>query len=110
MGLALFKDRRIGDRRKLTGLMPGRLVLNETGEELSCRPVDVSNFGLGVLIAKEIDPGKTITLVMKDGKIELQVAWAQPDFGKQDMFRYGLVSVDPTRNLEATFVEHGCLR
>ena len=110
MGLALFKDRRIGERRKLTGLMPGRLFLKESGEELSCRPVDVSTFGLGVLISKEIQPGEVLTLLVKSTKIQLQVAWTQPDFGKQDMFRYGLVSVDTDHNLEQLFVDNGCLR
>jgi hypothetical protein len=110
MGLALFKDRRIGDRRKLTGLMPGRMFLSESGDELTCRPVDVSNFGLGVLIAKEIEPGKNLTMLLKDQKIEFQVTWVQPDFGKQDMFRYGLVAVDAEQNIEQVFIDHGCLK
>ena len=110
MGLALFKDRRINDRLKLTGLMPGRLILDLTGEELSCRPVDVSNSGIGILIAKEIDPGTQLTLVLKNEKIELQVAWVQRDFGKQDMFRYGLVTVDANKNMESIFINNGCLK
>jgi hypothetical protein len=110
MGLALFKERRITDRLKLTGLMPGRLTLDSTGEELSCRPVDVSNSGIGILIAKEIDPGTQVTLSVKNEKIELQVAWVQRDFGKQDMFRYGLVTVDANKNMESVFIKNGCLK
>ncbi len=110
MGLALFKDRRINDRKKLTGLMPGRLIFSATGEELSCRPVDVSNSGIGILIAKEIDPGTLLTLIIKNEKIELQVAWVQRDFGKQDMFRYGLVTVDANKNMESVFINKGCLK
>jgi hypothetical protein len=109
MGLALFKERRINDRLKLTGLMPGRMFL-ATGEELSCRPVDVSASGLGILISKEIDPGTQVTLVIKNEKIELLVAWVQRDFGKQDMFRYGLVTLDANKNMESIFKNCGCLK
>ena len=113
MGLALFKERRLADRRKLTGLLPGRLVFAASRAEVICRPVDVSSNGMGVVVGnekKEIEPGTELALVLKDGVIRLQVAWGQPDFGKQDMFRYGLVTMDPTGNVEALFIETGCLR
>jgi hypothetical protein len=42
--------------------------------------------------------------------VRLQVAWCQRDFGKHDMFRYGLVTVDPEINLELAFISTGCLR
>jgi hypothetical protein len=110
MGLALFKERRLSDRRKLTGLLPGRLTIEGTKLSLSCRPVDVSANGMGVVMAREIEPGTQMTLSIGDHDIALQVAWGQPDFGKQDMFRYGLVTLDPNVDLEAEFVRAGCLR
>jgi hypothetical protein len=110
MGLALFKERRLADRKRLTGLLPGRLLLSATRAEIVCRPVDVSANGLGIVIDKEIDPGTELELHLKSGTVRLQVAWAQPDFGKQNMFRYGLVTLDPSQNLEAIFVDTGCLR
>jgi hypothetical protein len=42
--------------------------------------------------------------------VELEIAWSQPDFGKQDMHRYGLVTVSPEIALEAEFVRAGCLK
>ena len=113
MGLALFKERRLTDRRQLTGLLPGRLVFAEGRNDLTCRPVDVSVNGMGIVVndqKKQIDPGTEIILILKEGPVRLQVAWGHPDFGKQDMFRYGLVTLDPGLNLEALFIQTGCLR
>jgi len=110
MGLALFKERRLSDRRRLTGLLPGRLILDGAKQSLICKPVDVSSFGMGVVMAREIAPGTQMTLVIGEQEIALQVAWGQPDFGKQDMFRYGLVTLDPGVNLENEFVRAGCLK
>jgi len=125
MGLALFKERRISDRRRLTGLLPGRLAFagkggieaggSETsGSYIACRPVDVSANGMGIVASGqlgEIDPGTELVLVIKDrSAIRLQVAWSQPDFGKQDCFRYGLVTLDPAEDLEELFVSSGCMR
>lgn len=110
MGLALFKDRRINNRKKLTGLMPGRLILDVTKEELSCRPVDVSNSGVGILIPKEIEPETKITMYLSDQEIVFKVAWVRRDFGKQDIFRYGLAAVDTALDIESIFIKHGCLK
>ena len=116
MGLALFKERRLSDRRRLTGLLPGRLVFGEGLEgqkELICRPVDVSINGMGIVVVdqkKPIDPGTEMMLILKDGPIRLQVTWGHPDFGKQDLYRYGLVTIEPEQNLEEVFIRTGCLR
>lgn len=110
MGLARFKERRLADRRQLTGLLPGRLIMASTRADLACRPVDVSANGLGIVVDKEIDPGTAVELQTRNGTVQLQVAWVQPDFGKQNMFRYGLVTLDPSLNLEEMFIAAGCLR
>lgn len=110
MGLALFKEKRISERRKLTGLLPGKLVIAGTETTVSCRPVDVSRNGLGLLMAIDIPVGTSVVLHSLDGPIPMQVAWVQPDFGKQDMHRYGLMATHPDHNLEAIFVAAGCLR
>lgn len=110
MGLALFKERRISNRRRLTGLLPGRLLLAESRQDVQGRPVDISANGMGLVVAREIMPGTDLVLVMQDRQIPLTVAWGQPDFGKQDMFRYGLVTLNKEDNLEEIFVDAGCLR
>lgn len=113
MGLALFKERRLADRRRLTGLLPGKMVFESGRQEIICRPVDVSANGMGIVVQnlrKEIEPGTVLLLMTKDGALRLSVAWGQPDFGKQDLFRYGLVTMDPADNLEQMFIDTGCLR
>lgn len=110
MGLALFKEMRLSQRRRLTGLLPGRLVLGESREDVFCKPIDVSVNGIGIVLAKEIDPGTRMVLLLQDREVALQIAWGQPDFGKQDMFRYGLVTLNPDDNLEDIFLTAGCLK
>lgn len=113
MGLALFKERRATDRRKLTGLLPGRLKVKGSDMDLQCRPVDISETGIGIVITgklKPIEPGTHLVLEVGDQAIELVVSWRRPDFGKQDAMRYGIIAGKPDQNLEALFIEHGCLR
>lgn len=109
MGLALFKERRITIRRRLTGLLPGRLVMADTYKDIACRPVDVSRNGMGIVLSEEIEPGTEVKLLLKDQPVAMHVAWVQRDFGKQDMFRYGLVLLDPSHDLEAEFIKAGCM-
>lgn len=107
MGLPAFKERRFS-RRRLTGLLPGRLVKNENHKDLMCKPVDVSEHGIGILCSEVIQPGTIILLVLKDREVQLQIAWGQQDFGKRDLYRYGLVTVDQKENLERIFEKGGC--
>lgn len=109
MALPLFKEKRFSPRRKLTGLLPGRLIETESGNELRCSLVDVSQHGLGLKTKEEIRPGTTIILRMERQEIRLKVAWVQRDFGKQDLFRVGLLSCDPEVSVDDVFAEEGCL-
>ncbi len=110
MGLALFKEKRLSQRRRLTGLLPGRLVYGKSRLDVFCKPVDLSVNGLGIVLAKEIEAGTNMVLLLQNREVSLQVAWGQPDFGKQDMYRYGLVTLDPADNLEEIFLASGCLK
>ena len=110
MGLALFKERRLSNRHRLTGLLPGRLKRQSDGSDLACKPIDISRNGLGILIAKELKPGEELILEVRGNPIVIQVSWTQHDFGKDDQYRYGLVTVDPEQDVEHAFLEHGCLR
>lgn len=104
-----LKERRTNNRRKLTGLLPGKMARID-GRALSCRPVDVSRNGLGILSTDLLKAGDEIILTMKERSIALEVVWEQPDFGKMDLNRYGLVTSDASDNLEEIFVASGCLR
>ena len=113
MGLALFKERRFSERRQLSGVLPGGLIRADGKGAVSCRPVDVSAHGLGIVIVGEkklLPIGLDLILVVTDGEIPLQVAWSTPDFGKQDSVRYGLAVTDQSVNLELVFEKYGCLK
>ena len=103
------KERRISDRKVLSGLLPGRLQTVQ-GTDLICKPVDVSPHGIGILIDKEFDVGTEVRLVMKTKTITFEVMWIQRDFHKDELFRYGLTTADLSVDLEAIFIEAGCLR
>lgn len=108
MSIPIFKERRLSNRKKLTGLLPGRMqTLTEI--DLKCQPVDISSHGLGFISDAEIEAGQKLKLVLKDSEIELLVTWGQPDFGKRNKFRYGTVLLDQNVDLEKVFIDAGCL-
>ena len=108
MGLVAFKERRLNPRKQLSGLLPGRIRFKGGAADLSCRPVDVSRNGLGILVPEELKEGTLLVMIMGDQEIELKIAWGQPDFGKQDIFRYGLTTTDPDLALDQIFEKAGC--
>ena len=103
-----LKEQRLAERKRLTGLMPGKFQIE--GKEVSARPVDISSHGLGILVAKEFKLGAKAVLVLKDVHIEFELIWGQPDFGKHDLWRYGLSLTDQNLDLEKLFLETGCLK
>ncbi|MEY4631915.1 MAG: hypothetical protein RIQ81_2035 [Pseudomonadota bacterium] len=106
-----FKERRTSARQTLTGLMPGRLFVIANDKTLSARPVDVSEKGLGVLLGEKLEEGVELGLAVEKKKvITLRVVWCKEDFGKRDLYRYGLECKDSTINLMRIFSESGCLK
>jgi hypothetical protein len=103
-----LKERRIAERKRLTGLLPGRFQIN--GKDVAVKPVDISSHGLGVIIEAEFSAGTKASLMVGERSIPLEVKWGEPDFGKHDMWRYGLVCTDQSVNLEDEFMAHGCLK
>lgn len=102
-------ERRKKPRKKLSGLLPGRLYLKSNRLAISARPIDVSPNGLGLLSSDGLPLGAIVLLEMKEQTIELKVSWTRPDFGKKNMFRYGLEPIGEA-NLEEIFSQKGCLK
>ncbi len=100
-------ERRNKRRVNLSGLMPGRLLLKESQKPISCRPINVSGKGLGIVSTDLLQEGTSVILTIKNRKIELRVVWSQPDFRKQNMVRYGLQVLDDELNMEELFRESG---
>lgn len=103
-----LKERRISERKRLNGLLPGKLTVN--GKDLPAKPIDVSSHGLGIILAAQIAVGTKASLNIGSRAIPLEFIWGERDFGKHDMWRYGLVCTDVKENLEEEFREAGCLK
>ena len=110
MGMPIFAEQRISPRRKLSGLLPGKLTVVGATSSLACKPVDISAHGLGIVSMELLAVGAMIALKTPRDDIMLEVVWGKPDFGKRDLLRYGLVVVDSTVNLETVFAVAGCLK
>lgn len=114
MALPVLKERRLSERRQLSGLLPGRLTIENLKPNTICRAIDVSTHGLGILIQAVIKEEMKAKLECNvKGKIlivDLKVAWAKPDFGKQDLYRGGLVTLDQEIDLEKIFLLTGCIK
>jgi hypothetical protein len=109
MALPLFKEKRISERKALTGLLPGKM-LNVEGQEIHCQPKDLSTHGLGITSDANMEIGSILILKARNKNIQLEVSWVQPGFEKRDQFRYGLTTKDPSVDLEKVFIESGCLK
>jgi hypothetical protein len=103
-----FQERRFKTRKKLSGLMPGKMFLGN--KELWVKPLDLGQDGLGVISETQLKPGDQLTLETVRGPIKLEVMWIKKDFGKQDLFRIGLVTLNPNHNLTDIFETAGCLK
>jgi hypothetical protein len=108
MGNPALKERRLSNRKKPTGLLPGKMQTID-GKDIHCQPIDVSEHGMGFISDTEFDAGDIIKLVLKDTEISLEIAWAQGDFGKKDKFRYGTITLDKSLDIESLFLKAGCL-
>jgi hypothetical protein len=106
----VLKERRLKARKKLTGLLPGRMVNMSTERPISCRPIDISDFGLGILTADELPMGTQLVLVLPQKSVKFKVVWVAEDFGKNNLKRYGLASEEQDVNVEVLFTEAGCLK
>jgi hypothetical protein len=103
-----FQERRFTTRKKLNGLMPGKVMLGPN--EIKVRPVDIGRDGLGVVTNESLREGDRLQLHTAFGVILLEVMWSKNDLGKQDLFRFGLITTDPKDNLEEVFKNAGCLK
>ena len=103
-----FKERRNQSRKKLSGLLPGKLVRLKDDSQIVGRPIDVSDKGLGLLVSEKLAVGETLLLTTKTHSIELEIIWSQPDFGKRDLIRYGLITKNSDESVEKLFEDYGC--
>lgn len=104
------EDRRKKRRVRFTGLLPGIFRHRSSGSVFSCRPVDVSEIGLGVLSSHGLEIGDEVVIESRNEEILLVVQWKKQDFGKHDLWRYGLAVHDRSIDLVEVFSSTGCIR
>jgi hypothetical protein len=109
MSIPMFSEKRLARRKKLTGLLPGKLCVKGQDQFVNCKPVDISTHGLGIISSSYLKPGMVLELHIKDRLIEFDVTWGQPDFGKNNLFRYGLIARDEQIDIEKIFEDSGCI-
>ena len=108
-------SRRMNTRRRLSGLLPGKMLVQRTARHMSGRVVDVSHDGMGVLSSTHLLIGDTITLTTPTKMIILKVNDKKKDYAKSSRYRYSLVldregEYDQgDMDLEEVFVNSGCM-
>ena len=105
-----LKERRLNTRSRLTGILPGKIINKELDSIINCRPVDISEDGLGILTEQQLENGLILHLTSSELDIEMKVMWKKQDFGKANLLRYGLICSDTNINLEDIFQKAGCLK
>ncbi|MCY4443388.1 MAG: hypothetical protein OXC44_01125 [Proteobacteria bacterium] len=110
-----FDHKRMQERQKLTGLLPGKILILRTSRYLSSRAVDASKSGIGILSSASLEVGEKLLLSTSQFEIPLRVLYKQKDYAKSNCHRYGFV-VDPdyadrdTIDMIAIFKDSGCMK
>jgi hypothetical protein len=87
--------------------LPGDLLIAESAQYVFAVAVDASKFGLGVVIAEELDVNTQLVFVLDGWRIPLRVAWNKKR-GK-NLYRHGLEVTDKSMDIEELLFARGCL-
>jgi hypothetical protein len=103
-------ERRKAPRITTNGRMPGKIV-DAAGDDVSCRTLDVSMMGLGIVSETDFPVGTELSLQLDGGpSVKLRVVSA---FRRRDTAtpakRYGLLVEEGNVNLETVFRDAGCV-
>ena len=103
-------EKRIHPRQKVLRFLPGKLYREDdlNGDQIPCRPLDVSAMGLGIFTEEELEEGDRLILRLQGEDVELIVVWMMESPGETVGFRYGLKAKQAGVNLEEIFARHNC--
>ena len=109
MGMPRPKERRFGERIKAVKHLPGQLLFAESGEEIDCRPLDVSEFGMGVFTEEEL-PEEEENYILRVGELDINLlrVYHLESPGDAVGYRSGFRVMDPEIDLMKVFTEAGC--
>jgi hypothetical protein len=103
----IYAERRINQRQRILRFLPGTLHRAVSGEQITCRPMDVSQLGLGIFSEMELREGELLALRFNGKQIPLIVMWTMECQGDAVGFRYGLKSADESLDLAVLFEKTG---
>ena len=105
---AQLKEKRWSVRSQLTGAAPGLMKVEEREEPLNYRPVDVSESGLGIVCAYQLQVGSKVVLLSAQEDCHFEVAWHKKiaDIGPE-AFQIGMRLISKNVNLIRAFIEAG---
>ena len=101
-------ENRKSKRYSLTGSLPGAMFEPESNTIIQCKPVDVSQNGLGVMTWSQFDPGSSLILRGNNVDIKFTVIWSISCHEEHNVWRCGLEAEDKDSDLVSLFNERGC--
>lgn len=84
----------------------GRLAVQKSQETVPYQPVEISQYGIGVVAPHGLKNGTVLTLDREGAQIYLEVAESHPYREGGELTRYTLKTMDPDADLEAIFATH----
>ena len=104
--MLMFEEKRLGGDRKVMNIPLGGLLVDKaTSRIINCWSADVSRGGLGVVTDERLANGSEVLLQL--GKqIHLRVMWGRRNPDSEFAYRYGLLAVDQSANVEEVFEEY----
>ena len=101
---------RMTERRRLSGLLPGKMLHVGSERFVSARAVDVTSQGIGILSSHHLNEGDEVLLTVRGSSVELVVHYKKRDYAKSSRFRYGLILKESSsdHDLMAIFESSGC--
>ena len=86
-----LNNKRINQRYRLSGLLPGKVIVLSSGSFLSARPIDVSRNGIGVLSNYHLQLEEKLVMQYRQYNYFFKVHHIKKDYAKSNLYRYGLI-------------------
>jgi hypothetical protein len=107
MSSAPEDEKRMAVRHPLTGDLTGSMVSAKSGSTVPCIAVDVSQTGMRIVLALDLNVGAHLILKMNDLVIPLEVVWCRKEASRKGYFACGLKRRNEAQDLEKVFTDIG---
>ena len=79
------------------------------GDPFRFRGIDASHHGFGCIFSRCVEKDSTVVIGLGHHRLTFQVMWCESHLGIEDMYRVGLISMDPNVNIETILNQLGYL-